>query len=367
MGSKKIKELTLATAISMVLISSANAAWVAVESSESVPTIALGGTVIPYKEVTLSAQMPGRITYLAGKEGMRFQKGVDLIRIDDAELLAKRGALLAQHESAKANYDNAIVQANRNQYSPRSETPMPGMEPMGLMGKMFPDVGTNSSITKQADAFDFKIKIRQARSAIFQAEAGLRALDVNLRNTRSIAPFDGVIMQKFIEQDDTVQPGMPLLKFADPQYLQVSIDVPARIRAGLKEGMMLNAEFDGSPEIVEVRVAQIFPMADAERHTIKVKFDIPRGVSSPGMYAKVSVPDSAGATTKDALIPTASISYNGSLPAVYVKGSGDKPELRLIRVGETTEKNGKSKTVIIAGLSAGDTVWDNAKTINSIK
>jgi RND family efflux transporter MFP subunit len=240
---------------------------------------------------------------------------------------------------------------------------MPGMEPMSLMSKMFPDVGTNSDISLQADAYDFKIKIRQARNAIFQAESELRALDVKLSNTRSMAPFNGVIMQKFIEQGDTVQPGMPLLKFADIQYLQVSVDVPARLRQGLKESDILDAEFDVGNEREQVRVAQIYPMADAERHTVKVKFDIPTGVSSPGMYAKIFVPDSTGPSSEILTIPTTAIIYNGSLPAVYIKGTNNKPELRLIRVGEKTEKQGKSKTAVLSGLRLGEEVSDDPKNI----
>ncbi|HSO79062.1 MAG TPA: hypothetical protein VLQ88_02645, partial [Chromatiaceae bacterium] len=40
-----------------------------VRQSEGAPTLSIGGTVVPYKEVTLAAQMPGRVSYLAGIEG----------------------------------------------------------------------------------------------------------------------------------------------------------------------------------------------------------------------------------------------------------------------------------------------------------
>ena len=90
---------------------------------------------------------------------------------------------------------------------------------------------------------------------------------------------------------DTVQPGQPLLNYADVEYLQVEVDVPARLRPGLREGMMVKAELDLNNRQIPVRVAQVFPMADPQRHTVKVKFDLPQGVSEPGMYAKVMVPD----------------------------------------------------------------------------
>ena len=58
-------------------------------------TVSLGGTVVPYKDVTFSAQIPGRIKSIAGEEGDLFDEGVELITINDDDLLAKRRAALA--------------------------------------------------------------------------------------------------------------------------------------------------------------------------------------------------------------------------------------------------------------------------------
>ena len=52
--------------------------------TESVPaTVSVGGTVVPRKVVTMAAQLPGRVEYLAGEEGDRFKKGTLLVRLDD--------------------------------------------------------------------------------------------------------------------------------------------------------------------------------------------------------------------------------------------------------------------------------------------
>ena len=46
-----------------------------------------------------------------------------------------------------------------------------------------------------------------------------------------------MITKKLVEVGDTVQPGQPMLEFADIQYLQVQVEVPARIMPGVREGM----------------------------------------------------------------------------------------------------------------------------------
>jgi len=75
-------------------------------------------------------------------------------------------------------------------------------------------------------------------------------------------------------------------------------------------------------------------MADPQRHTVKIKLDLPQGVSEPGMYAKVLVPDFQAPARANPVIPESAIRYNGSLPGVYVLDEQDNAELRLIRVGE---------------------------------
>ena len=40
-----------------------------VRAAQKRPTVTLGGTVIPFKEVAFQAELPGRVRYIAGEEG----------------------------------------------------------------------------------------------------------------------------------------------------------------------------------------------------------------------------------------------------------------------------------------------------------
>jgi multidrug efflux pump subunit AcrA (membrane-fusion protein) len=333
-----------------------------VQQAQGAPSVSIGGTVIPYKEVTLAAQLPGRITFLAGIEGDAFKDGDTLVAIDDAELLAKRRAMIAQMASAEAQLRNAGVQYNREIFSPRASSAPGGMGIPNLFDQMFTRPMENivgdreRGAERGADLFASGIQIQEAQNAMLRLQAELQALDTKIRDARSIAPFAGVIVKKFIEVGDTVQPGQPLLNYADVQYLQVEVDVPARLRPGLREGMMVKAELDLDNRRVPVRVAQVFPMADAQRHTVKVKFDLPQGVSEPGMYAKVLIPDFNAPARSNPVIPTSAIRYNGSLPGVYVVGETGQPQLRLIRIGEEVSAGFIS---VLSGLAPGERVLTN--------
>lgn len=333
-----------------------------VQQTQGVPHVSLGGTVVPYKEVTLSAQLPGRVKYLAGIEGDVFKEGDQLVELDDSELVAKREAALAQLANADAQLRNAGVQFNRELWSPKSKSAMGGMGMPNLFDQMFTRpmedmVGERDrSAERQADIYSSHTNIQQAQNTMIRVQAEIRGIDAKLRDAKSVAPFDGVIMKKFVEVGDTVQPGQPLLKYADVEYLQILVDVPGRLRPGLSEGMMLRAVLDVGDREVPVRVAQIFPMADAQRHTVTIKFDLPQGESAPGMYAKVLVPDFNAPAHPNPVIPSSAIRYNGSLPGVYVADEDGKPTLRLIRVGE--QLAGGYSTVL-SGLQAGERVLRN--------
>ncbi len=324
----------------------------------------IGGTVIPFKEVTLNAQIPGRVIFLAGSEGFSAAEGQVLLAISDEDIQAQRRAAQAQITQAEAGLRNAQMQYSRELYSPRvnSLTGIPGMGVPGTFDQFFTRgfsdmIGqSDSGLERQADLYAQGVGIDQAQSGMLQAQANLDALDARLRDASSVAPFDGIIIEKMVEVGDTVQPGMPLLKFAYVEYLRIVADVPVRLAAGLSEGMLVSARLDAGGEQVQARVAQIFPVADQQRHTVRVKFDLPKGTAGgPGMYVEVTVPDGSVPVRTQPAVPAESLIWRGSLPSVFIIVDG-KPSLRLVRVGYPLPDG---RISVVSGLNGGEMVIVN--------
>lgn len=321
----------------------------------------VGGTVIPFKEVTLSAQVPGRVTFLAGAEGHRAEEGEVLFQIDDADLQANRRAAVAQVYQAEAGLRNSYMQYNRELYSPRvnSITGFPGMGVPATFDQFFTRgissaMGqSNPGLERQADLYAQGVGVDSATQALAQAQANLEAIDASLADFQGTAAFEGVVMHKHVEVGDTVQPGMPLIDFAFVDYLRIEADVPVRLAAGLSEGMLVPARLDSGGGPVEARVAQIYPVADPKRHTVTVKFDLPRGTpGGAGMYAEVTVPDASVPTQAQASVPAEALVWRGSLPSVFVLENG-APSLRIVRVGYPLADGSIS---VVSGLTGGETV-----------
>ena len=350
----------------------AGAQIVTVEASTTANAVTLGGTVVAFREVTLTAQIPGRVEFIAGTEGDAFKKDDILVAIDDDDLLAKRRSAVAQYNNALAAISNARVQYDRERWSPqsRSISKSGGMGMPNMFDQMFTqpmsqsmmpgNYGGDRYVDREADLHGFGTQLTQAQNQQLQAKSAIEQIDASLRDARSFAPFDGVIIKKMVEEGDTVQPGQPLIEFADLTYLQVEVDVPIRLMSGLKKGMLIPVKIDVGNIRADARVAQIFPSADAVRHTVKVKFDLPLDVpGGPGMYAEVMVPDSSAQTGPVPVIPDSAVLWRGSLPAVYVAAADGKTELRLIRLGEYVSGD---RVAILSGLKVGERVYATPPT-----
>ncbi len=323
----------------------------------------VGGTVVPYKEVVLAAQTPGLVRFIAGREGDTFRSNTLLVQIDDDDLQARRRASVAEITAAQNAQSNARIQYSRELISPTINRNLtrptgfgvPSMFDYFMSRPMSNFTGqSNTWVERYADLHTQSNAFSEASGRLARAWASLEEIDTKIRDARLAAPFDGVIVAKLVEVGDTVQPGQALLRFAYVDYLRIQAEVPVRLVASLERGMFVPARLDvGTGIIVNARVSQIYPIADQSRHTVTVKFDLPRGVpGGPGMYAEIRVPDAASQAKQVPTVPRRALVQRGSLLGVYVMRDGE-PTLRLVRVGSATEGD---RVTIISGLKGGEQV-----------
>ena len=325
-------------------------------------TVTLGGTVVPYKDVTFSAQIPGRIKSIAGEEGDQFEEGVEVITINDDDLLAKRRAAWANLANAQAALRNAGVQYDREWISPYGGEANDSMGGLGSMMKGFTNpmqgmMGSNSSpgMDRHAQLYQQGTIVQQARSQLITARSGIEEIDTKIRDAKSIAPFDGVITKKFVEVGDPVQPGQPLLEYSDLSKMQIKLEVPARLMPGVKKGMVFKARLDVGDVETQARVAQIYPIADEDRHTVTVKLDLPPGApGGAGMYCEVEIRDVNAQVVDLPVVPLEALVWRGSLPGLYVMNENNKREMRLVRTGDAV---GTDKISILSGLRVGERIF----------
>ncbi|NEV64971.1 efflux RND transporter periplasmic adaptor subunit [Thiorhodococcus minor] len=329
--------------------------WTTVERRSLGGNTTVGGTVVPLEEITFTAQMPGSVEMIAGNEGDFFKRGTTLAELDESALRAQRQAAIAAITNAQAAVRNAEVQYQREREDPspkQSGNMMSQMMPMPFFGG-----DRETGVTRGATLHQYRTQIEQAQGAVVTAQAQLREVDAKLEDVKSVAPFDGYITHKQVNAGDTVQPGQPLLSFADMTHLQVQTDVPTRLSAPLSPGFVTKVKLDDpSQTVVMARVAQVFPMADPTRHTVRVKLDLQEGApAKAGMYAEVLIPQPQSDMGSAPVIPVSALVYRGGLPMVYVLDDQNRSRLHLLRLGE---QYGDTVSVL-TGLQGGERILLN--------
>jgi len=324
----------------------------------------LSASVVPYREVTFTAEVPGRIEYIAGREGDGFNQQEVLVAINPEKLLARRGQVVADLNNTLLAVRNSQMQYGREWISPQSQNinRSPGMGMPAIFDQMFSrSMGSgmgygNPWLDRYTDLYSSQTQMGQAQGQHLAALSKLREIDAGLRDSHTISPFSGVIIEKMVEAGDTVQVGQPLLKFADLNNLQLSVEVPSRLISTVEKGMVIPAMLDFNHQYIDVRLAQIYPVGNVQRHTITVKFDLPVGISAwPGTYAEIMLPDNGDSNETLIEIPTSAVVKRGSLPVVYAI-KDNRRELRLIRLGASYAKG---RVTVLAGLNPGEQILVN--------
>lgn len=325
-------------------------------------SVSIAGTVAANKSVQLTAQMPGRISTIAGEEGDRFNANSILVSMDDTALLAKMDAAMANRDAAGAAIRNAQAQLDRERYSPRSNSSgsapggmgMPSMMDQMFSAPMQDMMGwRDQDAERYSDLVGAETRLAQATTNFKAADANIAELHAVLRDTKSIAPFDGVIEKVYVEVGDTIQPGQPILDFSETANYKVEADMPVRLSNTLRVGQHLPVKMDGAGPEVKATVTRIHPVADRRLHTIRVELSLPVGtMATTGQYAEISVTDTSTSSSQLA-IPTTAIIRKGGLPLIFGVGEDGTARLRVIRIGD--DANGNMQPVL-SGIHEGDLI-----------
>jgi len=336
-----------------------------VARSEIGLNVSIAGTVTAFKTVQLTAQIPARVMSINGREGDAFPEGSVLIQLDDAALLARREAAYAAREAALASIQNAQAQLRREYLSPRSDSTAAAPGGMGvpaMMDEMFssPMQGfmgmRDNDVQRYSDMVSMRTGVARAQTQLRQADANILEIEAMLRDTRSIAPFPGVVEKVYVEVGDTVQPGQPMVDYSESGQFKVEADLPVHLVRGLTPGQTLPVSLDNNSAPIAATVYRIHPAADLRRHTVHVEFTLPQGtIATTGQYAELKVPDTTTNIPAQLTIPSSAVVSKGGMALVFAVDQKGTARLRVVRLGENTG----NQVVVLSGVKENDEIVNN--------
>lgn len=302
--------------------------------------ISIGGTVIPYRSVTVSAQRAGRITALYARTGMMLQFNQPVAALDDDVLRQQINGVKAQIKAAQSNLDYAIFAT-------------PGMDSAGgmmgaMMGSMFGSPGGSG-----VDAWLARVnRINQARANINNLKAQERALQAQVGYGAITAPMNGIVTRRMVEAGEIVKAGQPLIEIAYVSRLRAQFDIPVALARGVMPGQQLTLRA-GDGRLIPVSIGEVAPGVDPRTHTQQVKVDIPpQSGLRLGDYVELLLAR-GGTKSTSVVIPAAALLRGSALPMVQVVTGDGSIVTKIVRVDEKLPNH---RLLISAGLSAGDIV-----------
>ena len=267
------------------------------------------GTTRPVREVSLRAQVEGRLLNINVDTGDAVKQGQILVQVDDAILmttLSQEQAELAALESevaraesqvsnARAKAEQARVQLNQARADAARRATLGNQ---GAISKQEAELAQTAAQTAEQSLRSALEQISTEQKAVSAAQRRVdaqRAAVAQAGERRSYAllasPINGVVLEKVTEPGNLVQPGGEILKLGDFSQVKVMIFVSdiqlSEIRLGQSAQVTLDA-FKNEP--LSGRVTRISPAADPTARQIPVEITIPNsnGQIGSGLRAEVS-------------------------------------------------------------------------------
>ena len=286
------------------------------------------GSIRAVYEAVVASKILARVEEVRVKAGQDVKQGDVLVVLDKADLQSKFEQAQATEKSARAKYDQAVLEQGRAAR-----------------------LRARESIT-QSD-------LDLANTALTTAKAELDRSQRAVEETRILedyatvrAPLSGRIVDKKVNVGDTVSQGQPLVSMYDPSRMQLVATVRETLALKLQVGQELTAQIDTFGYTCRATVSEIVPEAQAESRSFQVKVTgpCPPTIYS-GMFGRIFIPLEEEEVL---VVPTDAIRKIGQLDEVDVVENG-RIRRRSVQLGRRLQEGRE----VLSGLSPDDHVLLN--------
>jgi len=205
--------------------------------------IVVDGLVVPFREIDVSAEIPGRIATKSERcqPGTYVRQGELLVQIDPRDYQFEVDRLQAQLAESTATLEEleveisntlALMQLTDESLQLARNELMRLRNLAGVVSQSDTDraqreevSARNASMTLHNQAQLLKQRRNRLESSRKLVETNLEKAKLDLERTRVTAPVDGVLVQTGMEEGDFVEKGAMLFQFEDTSAVEVKCDL----------------------------------------------------------------------------------------------------------------------------------------------
>jgi RND family efflux transporter MFP subunit len=241
------------------------------------------GITEPFRQATISAELGSRIISIKKNEGFFAKKGDTIMELDyeEASLEAQRNRVISESyadlNAAKFKVQTAKLDLDATKMVHDSTRSVSEEElwKKELDYNLAKTECDRLAMTKEKEILEYKISLE------------------NLKRHFVLAPYDGVVAQRFLNEAESCKPQEPLVKFVDVHKCRFITYIPAALSQGLCVGKMVTLSLNGAktPRIRRGSIEFVSPVVDASSglRTVKVVFDNTNCSIQPGVTGSLLI------------------------------------------------------------------------------
>jgi len=229
-------------------------------------TIEAVGSFFPEDEVKVGAEVEGTIKKLSVDEGAIVKKGDLLLEIDDEKFRLEVEESDAMLTEALRKLENSQATLNR----------MTRLYKEGVIGQQNYDDAKTQTLLIGANVENIKARLNRFKKS--------------LKDTRVIAPIDGVVSERKISVGEYVKVGAEMFRIVDSNPLKLAFTIPENSAGEIKIGQKVQVQSPAfSDQTVQGKIYFINPKVDIETRTVEAKawVDNPEYKLKPGLFVNV--------------------------------------------------------------------------------
>lgn len=221
-----------------------------------VAAVTASGKIQPKKKVDISADITGRITRIAVREGDLVQKGQFLLQID---------ATIYQANMQRANAAMSSAEAGAVQAKATRDQSSRALVRTKELREQNPNLVSQEQLEQAQTGFDIaEANLNASQHLVEQARAGLQEARDQLAKTHLTAPMDGRVTRLAVEEGEVAVPGTfsretgLLLTVSDLSVIQTTVNVDETDVVRVNIGDSVEVTIDAFPDTTFVgRVTKV--------------------------------------------------------------------------------------------------------------
>ena len=220
--------------------------------------VSASGTIQPQLTVDISASVMGRVTLLAVNEGDRVSAGQFLLQIDPESLQSAVDRGEASLEASQSTQEQTKVavttaQVTLQQAQDNLERQQELWE-LRLISREIYDQAVTDVALRETELQAREVEVATAAQRIRQERALLESARYDLDQVTIVAPMDGIVTRRNIEEGETVvvgtmnNAGTVLMTIADFSILEAEVEVDETDIPSVRFGQQAEITIDALPD-----------------------------------------------------------------------------------------------------------------------